>query len=31
LRVAAENTPGVTKVTDQMVWVEPVTGAALGA
>jgi CBS domain-containing protein len=31
LRVAAENTAGVTKVTDQMVWVEPVTGAALGA
>src|ERR1700733_4560673 len=24
LRVAAENTPGVKKVTDQMVWVEPV-------
>jgi len=31
LRVAAENTQGVTKVMDQMVWVEPVTGAALGA
>ena len=31
LRVAAENTEGVTKVEDHMVWVEPVTGAALGA
>jgi len=31
IRVAAENTPGVTAVHDQMVWVEPVTGAALGA
>jgi len=31
LRVAAENTPGVTDVEDNMVWVEPVTGVALGA
>jgi len=31
LRVAAENTQGVTEVEDNMVWVEPVTGAALGA
>jgi CBS domain-containing protein len=31
LRVAAENTPGVKSVEDHMVWVEPVTGAALGA
>jgi len=31
LRVAAENVPGVTQVEDNMVWVEPVTGAALGA
>jgi CBS domain-containing protein len=31
LRVAAENTPGVKSVQDRMVWVEPVTGAALGA
>jgi CBS domain-containing protein len=31
LRVAAENTPGVKSVVDRMVWVEPVTGAALGA
>jgi CBS domain-containing protein len=31
LRVAAENTPGVKSVEDRMVWVEPVTGAALGA
>ncbi len=31
LRVAAENTPGVKAVEDHMVWVEPVTGAALGA
>jgi CBS domain-containing protein len=31
LRVAAENTPGVKDVEDNMVWVEPVTGAALGA
>jgi CBS domain-containing protein len=31
LRVAAENTPGVIGVLDRMVWVEPVTGAALGA
>jgi CBS domain-containing protein len=31
LRVAAENVPGVTEVEDNMVWVEPVTGAALGA
>ncbi|HTZ71432.1 MAG TPA: CBS domain-containing protein [Acetobacteraceae bacterium] len=31
LRVAAENAPGVVRVEDHMVWVEPVTGAALGA
>lgn len=31
LRVAAENTPGVRRVEDNMVWVEPVTGAALGS
>jgi CBS-domain-containing membrane protein len=31
LRVAAENTPGVKSVEDHMVWVEPVTGTALGA
>jgi CBS domain-containing protein len=31
IRVAAENTPGVRRVEDRMVWVEPVTGAALGA
>jgi len=31
LRVAAENTAGVKRVEDRMVWVEPVTGAALGA
>jgi CBS domain-containing protein len=31
LRVAAENTQGVQAVVDRMVWVEPVTGAALGA
>jgi CBS domain-containing protein len=31
LRVAAENTPGVRAVEDHMVWVEPVTGTALGA
>jgi CBS domain-containing protein len=31
LRVAAENTPGVKEVEDHMVWVEPVTGATLGA
>jgi len=31
LRVAAENTQGVRSVEDHMVWVEPVTGAALGA
>lgn len=31
LRVAAENTPGVRSVEDHMVWVEPVTGATLGA
>ena len=31
LRVAAENTPGVKAVEDHMVWVEPVTGTALGA
>jgi CBS domain-containing protein len=31
LRVAAENTAGVRRVEDHMVWVEPVTGAALGA
>lgn len=31
LRVAAENTPGVRAVEDRMVWVEPVTGATLGA
>jgi CBS domain-containing protein len=30
LRVAAENTPGVKRVEDHLVWVEPVTGAALG-
>jgi CBS domain-containing protein len=31
LRVAAENTPGVKTVNDHLVWVEPVTGAALGS
>jgi CBS domain-containing protein len=31
LRVAAENTPGVKRVDDNIVWVEPVTGAALGS
>jgi CBS domain-containing protein len=31
LIVAAENTPGVVSVLDHMVWVEPVTGTALGA
>jgi len=31
LRVVAENTQGVKSVEDHMVWVEPVTGAALGA
>jgi CBS domain-containing protein len=31
LHVAAENTPGVKKVVDHLVWVEPVTGAALGS
>jgi len=29
LRVAAENVPGVKAVRDRIVWVEPVTGAAL--
>ena len=31
LHVAAENTPGVKQVVDHLVWVEPVTGAALGS
>jgi CBS domain-containing protein len=31
LRVVAENTTGVKSVEDHMVWVEPVTGASLGA
>jgi CBS domain-containing protein len=31
LRVAAENSPGVKRVEDHLVWVEPVTGAALGS
>jgi len=29
LRVAAENTPGVTGVADRLVWVEPVTGTVI--
>jgi CBS domain-containing protein len=31
LRVAAENTPGVKKVDDQMVWIEPMSGTVLPA
>ncbi|HLY55315.1 MAG TPA: CBS domain-containing protein [Stellaceae bacterium] len=29
LRVLAENVPGVTKVEDRMIWVEPMTGIAI--
>jgi len=31
LRVAAENTPGVKKVEDEMVWVEPMSGMVVEA
>jgi hypothetical protein len=28
-RVIAENVPGVTSVTDQLVWIEPVSGMVI--
>ena len=31
LRVAAENVPGVTGVSDRLVWVEPVSGTVIDA
>jgi CBS domain-containing protein len=31
LRVAAENTPGVKRVVDQLVWIEPMSGTVLPA
>jgi osmotically-inducible protein OsmY len=31
LRVAAENIPGVKKVEDNMVWIEPMSGTVIEA
>jgi osmotically-inducible protein OsmY len=28
-RVIAENVPGVTSVTDQLIWIEPVSGTVI--